>query len=237
MRTTTNSFVLAVLALSFLFFGCTDLTVDPNDVKGPGANGNGDVKARESFSYTIDLSSQNNLKVEGINGVVNVLSVSGTNQVTISGEKVVGSKTYFDAKENLKNVRVEIDELTNELLVKTVQPKYSDGTNYNVDYTINVPSHLSVEVENVNGKISGKVSVPINGIVDLSLTNGSIELDIPQSTTADLSASLNIGSISIQNLLLHNRVETSKSLHGRLGDGQGMITLRTTNGNIDVSGF
>ena len=181
MRTTTNSFVLVLAALFALLvnFGCSDIAVNPlADEFDPGVNGIQDVKASEPFNYTVDLASQQTLKVEGINGVVNVESVSGTNVVTISGEKVVGSESYSDAKENLKNVRVEIDELYNELVVKTVQPKHTDGRNYNVNYTITIPSHLNIDVKNVNGKISGEVFVPINGTVDLHLSNGSIELNI-----------------------------------------------------------
>jgi hypothetical protein len=240
MKTTNNPFVLALVALFAMLvsFGCSDISVEPNvEVWDPGVIGVNDVKASESFYYEVDLTNQNTLKVEGINGVVDVQSVSGTNQVTISGEKVVGSKTYSDAKDNLKNLHVEIDEFSNELLVKTVQPKYSDGRNYNVHYTISIPSHLNVVVEHINGKISGKVSVPTNGTVDLSLQNGSIELSIPQSTSADFFSSLVNGKISVQYITLFNSVETSKTLQGTFGDGQGMISLRTSNGNIDVFGI
>jgi hypothetical protein len=239
MRTITNTFVLALVVLFVLLisFGCADISVNPTaDVNVPGVIIDHKYKARESFSYIVDLSSQTNLKVDGINGSVNVQSVSGTNQVTVSGEKVVSADTYQDATTHLKYVSIVIDESTDELLVKTVQPKFSDGRSYNVNYTISVPSHLNVSVNNVNGGITGKVTVPLNGTVDMSLQNGSIELDFPQSTSADFSASLVNGHIKVQNLTLHNRVETGKTLYGTLGNGQGTISLRTTNGNIDVSG-
>jgi len=240
MKTTKNTFVLALAALLILLisFGCADVVVDPEiNLIDPGSINDTKFKAREYFSYNVDLASQNTLKVEGINGEVNVESVLGTNQVTISGEKVVGADTYQEAYSHLKNVTIKIDELTNELLVKTLQPQFSDGRSYHVNYTITVPSQLNVVVDNGNGKISGRVSLPTNGSVEMNLLNGSIELDLPQSTSADFSASLVNGSILLQNLILHNRVATSKSLQGRLGDGQGTITLRTINGNIDVSGF
>ncbi len=240
MKTTNNPFVLAVAAVITLLisFGCAEVVVNPQvNVNGTGLIGGTKVKARESFSHTVDLTSQTSLKVEGINGSISVESVSGTNQVSISGEKIVGSDTYQDANSHLKNITIEIDELTNELLVKTLQPQYSDGRSYTVNYTITVPSHLSVIVRNVNGKINGRVSIPLNGTVDMSLLNGSIELNIPQNTSADFSASLVNGSIALQNLTLHNRVATSKSLQGTLGDRQAMISLKTINGSIDVIGF
>lgn len=238
MRTTTNTFALALVALFALLFsfGCADISVNPTaDITGSGNIVN--TKANESFSYKVDLTGQLTLMVKGINGSVNVESVSGTNQVTVSGEKEVGAETYSEAKANLKNVQVEINKFSNELLVKTVQPKYSDGKSYSVNYTISIPSHLNVVVENVNGSINGKLNVPQNGNVNLSLTNGSIELEIPQSTSAEFSANLTFGSISMQNLILHDRVSTAKSLQGTIGNGDGSISLSTTNGNIDVFGF
>ena len=142
-----------------------------------------------------------------------------------------------DAADHLKYISIDIDKFTDELIVKTLQPKFSDGRGYNVNYTITVPTSLNLTVKNVNGKISGKVSMPSNGTVDMSLENGSIELDIPQNTSADFSASLVNGSISVHNLTLKNKVETKRSLQGTLGDGEGLITLRTTNGNITALGF
>jgi hypothetical protein len=240
MRTTSNTFVLVLVAFFALLisFGCADISVNPTaDVKGPGNISNNYVKAKESFSYKVDLSGQITLKVKGINGAVNIQSVSGTNQVTVSGEKEVSAETHSEAKASLNNIQVEIDKNSNELLVKTVQPKYSDGKSYNVNYTISVPSHLNVVVENENGFITGKLSVPTNGTVDMSSTNGSIKLDIPRNSSADFSASLENGTISVQNLTLHNRAKTSKTLQGTLGSGDGSVSLRTTNGNIDVLGF
>jgi len=238
MKTRTISFVVVVIFTLLIGYGCSEVIVDPQvNIDGPGLISDTKAKASESFSRTVNLKSQTSLKVEGTNGSVNVESVSGTNQVSISVEKMVSSDTYQDAQAQLNNITIEIDELTNELLVKTLHPEYSDGRSYTVNYTINVPSHLSVIVRTVNGIINGKVSVPLNGTIDMSLINGSIELEIPKNTSADFSASLVNGIISNQNLTLHNRVTTSKSLLGTLGEGQGMISLKTSNGNIDILGF
>jgi DUF4097 and DUF4098 domain-containing protein YvlB len=229
--------LLALFAL-LINFGCSDVVVNPEaDINGGGVIIDPTHKARESFSYKVDLANQTSFRLEGINGSVDVQSVSGINQVTISGEKEVAANTYQDAADHLRFVSIEINDFIDELFVKTLQPKASDGKSYKVNYTINVPSDLNVTVKNVNGNISGKVSMPSNGTVDMSLENGSIELDIPQSTSADFSASLVNGSISAHNLTLKNRVETKRSLQGTLGNGEGLITLRTTNGNITALGF
>jgi DUF4097 and DUF4098 domain-containing protein YvlB len=240
MRTTNKSFVALLLALFALLvsFGCSDVIVNPEaDIKGGGVVIDHKYKARESFSYKVELTGQTSFRLEGINGSVDVKSVSGTNQVIVTGEKVVGSDSYQDAADHLKYISIDIDEFTDELLVKTLQPKFSDGRGYNVNYTISVPASLNLTVKNVNGKITGKTSVPSNGTVDMTLSNGSIELNIPQRTSSDFSASLVNGSISVQNLTLKNKVETKRSVQGTLGAGEGLITLRTTNGNITAFGF
>jgi DUF4097 and DUF4098 domain-containing protein YvlB len=240
MKTIKNTLSLTfiIVAILLICFGCVDVSVNPTaDINGPDSIIDHKYKARESFSDNADVTSQSTLKVENINGNVNVKAVSGTDRITISAEKIVGSDTNRDAYASLKNITIELNELTNELIVKTIQPEFSDGRSYSVNYTIGVPSYLNVIVNNVNGKISGLLSVPTNGTVDLNLQNGTIDLDIPQNTSADFSASLVNGYISVQNLTLHNRVATNKLVQGKLGNGEGVIALRTTNGDINVSGF
>ena len=95
----------------------------------------------------------------------------------------------------------------------------------------------SAFVNLANGQIEGKVTLPLAGTADMSTTNGSIELDIPHSTSAEFSASVTHGIITISNLVLQNEVRTPTSRSGTLGDGQGTISLSTVNGNISVSGF
>lgn len=232
------SLTLITVAVLLIFFSCADVSVNPvADINGPGFIVDQKYKASESFSDNATVTSQSTIKVENINGEVNIKAVSGTDKVTISAEKIVGSDIYQDAVSGLKNITIEVNELDSELLVKTIQPAFSNGRSYSVNYTISVPSYLNVIVTNVNGKISGQLSVPTNGTVDMNLKNGTIDLDIPQNTSADFSASLVNGSISVQNLTLSNKVATNNSVQGKLGNGEGVVDLRTTSGNINVSGF
>lgn len=240
MTATSNQLISLVKALfiSLISLGCSDVTVDPDvNINGPDLSNYSKVKAHKSFSHSVALTSQTFLLVEGINGNISVQSNSGTDQISISGEKIVSADTYKDANSHLKDITIEINEFANKLLVKTKHPDYSDGRSYSVNYTIITPSDISLGVNNVNGKINGRVSVPLNGTIDMKLENGGIELEIPQNTSADFSANLVNGKISFQNLILNNKVATSKSLDGILNDGQGKITLKTVNGKIDVSGF
>jgi DUF4097 and DUF4098 domain-containing protein YvlB len=95
----------------------------------------------------------------------------------------------------------------------------------------------SVDAELVNGQLTGKLWLPVQGTCKMATVNGQILLTIPKTTTAEFSAAVTNGDISLSNLLLNNSVSTPKSLRGKLGDGQGTISLSTVNGNISVSGF
>jgi len=95
----------------------------------------------------------------------------------------------------------------------------------------------SVSAELVNGQLTGKLGLPLQGACRITTVNGQILLTIPKSTTAEFSAAVTNGDINLSNLSLNNSVSTPKSLRGKLGDGQGTIALSTVNGNISVTGF
>ncbi len=95
----------------------------------------------------------------------------------------------------------------------------------------------SVSANVVNGYILGDVSLPIDGLINMGVVNGEIGLEIPTDTSAQFSAAVANGTIEISNLVLYDMVTTSVSVTGRLGDGQGTISLSVVNGGIYVEGF
>ena len=95
----------------------------------------------------------------------------------------------------------------------------------------------SVYTSLTNGQISGEVTLPWNGTIEMDNTNGNIELELPSTTSAEFSARVVNGNIVLSNIALQNQVSSSTSLSGTMGDGQGTISLVTVNGNISVSGI
>lgn len=89
----------------------------------------------------------------------------------------------------------------------------------------------------VNGQIFSKITIPLNGNIQIGNVNGNVTLEIPMSTSAQFSAGLTNGNIIIDNLTLQNQISTPKSVAGTLGGGQGAISLGTVNGNISAVGF
>jgi len=89
-----------------------------------------------------------------------------------------------------------------------------------------------------NGSIEGNVVLPHNESIDLSVDNGSLELNIPTSISAEFSATVNgIGEITVSNLNITDSLITGKSHTGTLGYGEGSIVLSTVNGDIEVFGI
>jgi hypothetical protein len=95
----------------------------------------------------------------------------------------------------------------------------------------------SATVSLVNGQILTRITLPLNGNIQIGNVNGNVTLEIPTSTSAQFSAGLTNGNIIIDNLTLQNQVSTPTSVVGTLGGGQGAISLATVNGNISAVGF
>jgi hypothetical protein len=229
-------------------------SVGPASVN-PGGVSNTNSVAAEPFTFEVGAQGRMRLRLEGVNGTISVTGSSAARSVSITGERRVGSESMEDAQGALQQLQVNVVELANEVFVETVQPQASQGRNYVVDYIITLPRNFEVSIRNINGDVSvremlastyvdltngeidGKVDLPQDGTIDLSTTNGPIALDIPHNTSSELNANVSNGRIELSNLTLLSEDRTPTSLQGRLGDGRGMITLHTVNGDIGVKGY
>jgi DUF4097 and DUF4098 domain-containing protein YvlB len=226
------------------------------------------------FSKNVPVAGHSRIRLDAVNGEIAITGRPGATSVKVTAEMRVGSNvSRLDAETGLNQLGVLVADRSDEIFVQTLQPKNMDGRKYVVNYTITVPSHLAVDVTQVNGhvtvldiesslfvevangnvylsdifgvatvsvdigSIDGTVTLPPGGEIMLSTVNGDIDLRIPASTSAELSALVGIGAITWDNLDLLSTVHTNQSLTGTLGDGTGLIDLETRNGNIDVTGF
>jgi hypothetical protein len=247
--------------------------------------------ASREFSYNVDITTQNQLFLNAINGTIEISGVTEADSIKVWGEMRVDSDTKEDAENSLDNLSVIISETESRIEVETQQPSKTYGRNYQVFYHILIPRSWKVIVNSVNGpiyisniqnevkststngdciienitgdvttvlvngsmrlwnvsgdlygsltngSISSKVQLPYNGVCKLHTVNGEILLSIPTSTSADFSAQVQNGIISIKNLTIHTSTSSSKSVIGRIGDGEGNIELTAVNGNIIVTGI
>ena len=248
------SLLLIFLVHSVFLTNCSK--DDPTSpIKGNDIVSNTNFTAEDSFSYEIDAIGHSGLNLKGINGAIIITEVFGANSVKITGVKQVKSESTEDAEAHLKELVVDVRDLTNKVFVKTTQPSFLGGRSYIVNYTITLPYDMEIDVNSLNGRVTlneihgnayvgltngnidGEITLPLDGTIDMQLANGILELDIPQNTSAEFEATTATGTINISNLVLQNQVQTPKSLTGTCGDGRGTISLRTTNGEIVVKGF
>lgn len=148
----------------------------------------------------------------------------GGRQYVVNYNITVPSDLAVDVKQ--VNGHVTVANIANSLVV--------DVQNGNV-YLSDIFGDATVGVE--NGSVDGTVTLPPGGEIRLTTVNGDLDLRIPVSTSAELSALAGFGSITWGNLDLRNAVQTNRSLTGTLGAGTGLIDLDTWNGTIDVTGF
>lgn len=135
-----------------------------------------------------------------------------------------------------KNFQIQVDNVNGIVMIEAIE---NDVTVNNVNGTVTLADIVgNALVDIVNGTIDSEVTLPLNGVIDLSTDNGNIDLAIPVNTSAQFSAVVNIGSITISNLVLQNEVITPTSRSGTLGTGQGTITLEAkATGSISALGF
>ena len=228
---------------------------------GGGDGGSVDTRpwAEEPFSFEVpagtDLAA---LELTGFNGSIAVSGAPGVDPISVTGLRRVQADTIEDANLHLADLKVEVSTPSGtKVLVKTVQPSVSAGRNYVVDYTISLPQdfdctirslngkilasaiHGNASLELLNGEITASLTLPPSGTVDIRVTNGNIDLRIPQSTSAAFTASVAIGSITLTNLTLVD--DPGSTPNARIGtlnppSAGGTISLHVVNGTITVHG-
>ncbi len=133
-----------------------------------------------------------------------------------------------------KDLAVAVTHINGNVDVEAIDNTVSvDHANGNVSLA-NVVGSATVKV--INGFIDGDVTLPRDGAIEMGTSNGNIDLAIPTSTSATLSASVINGLIRASNLTLQEQSDSPRSLDGTLGEGEGTIELTTLNGNISVTG-
>ncbi len=158
--------------------------------------------------YHVQVPRDWMIVAEQVNGDIRVSSIRGN--VTITSE----------------NGKVYPDSLDTSLLVSIV-----NGSLVMKDL------HCSITGAIVNGVISGDLALPLNGNCILSTTNGTISIAIPDTTSALFTAKTVNGTVSVSGLTLQDLQSSIKSVSGRLGAGEGTMTLSAVNGSIVVSGM
>jgi murein DD-endopeptidase MepM/ murein hydrolase activator NlpD len=163
--------------------------------------------------------------------------VTGTklSVTTIQPERTEGRNYVVDYTVSIpEDIMTLVSNVNGAVAIRSIQ---NTTTVSNVNGSISASDvFASMTVAQTNGPIDVSATLPLGGSFEIAAVNGNIDLVIPQSTTATLSATANAGSITTENLALTNEVRTSTTLTATVGKGNGTIALSSGVGNIRVVG-
>ena len=122
------------------------------------------------------------------------------------------------------NGRITVDDVEGIFRVKTV--------NGGIDLELEGGAG---DITTVNGGVDCDLKrFPISGELNIKTVNGSVNLNLPDDTGAVLDVGTLNGRVRLDFRLKDVSYRKKRKLKGVIGDGDGYIHVRTTNGSIDI---
>ncbi len=190
---------------------------------------------------TFDISPSGKVTVENVNGSIKVESWE-KNQVMLEITKTVKADDQEEADDYFDKVRVEIDNGSDYLDVRTHYPNnewggfwhwlfHGGSGNANVEYVLKVPSTIKLDAGSTNGNIEIH---SVTGGVKASSTNGNVEI---HTATGGVEANSTNGWLNLDDV--GGKVDgstTNGGITAAISDAVGLheLKLETTNGSIKV---
>ena len=177
----------------------------------------------ETIDKTFDVKPGANLVLTNVNGRVTVSAWDQPRVHVIATKKVEADRD--DVQAAMRELRVDLQPRDGGLVVTTHYPKrgengglldwlFGDNVEAQVRYEVMVPRSMNVEVTNTNGRIE---LTGVSGRHELGTTNGAIEVT---RCAGSLDASTTNGSVRAE----LTSVALNQPLH-----------LETTNGRIELA--
>lgn len=221
IRTMPGTLAALPLVLALSWVGCSDSTA-PNT-----------FLAKEAFSFSFDATAKLLLTLEAENGLITITGVPGGTQLSVQGERSVGSNSPTDAEQYLDSLRVVIDENPEDFVITTEGPSSPGSRTFTVDYEIELPDGLEIVIASGNGDIT---VAGMNGDIVIASGNGNVTLaDIEASAVlalgngnVDAEVTLPPGGnleLAVGNGLLAVAIPQSTSADFAAEVGNGSITI------------
>ncbi len=203
-------------------------------------------------SHTLTLTTQTELIIEDTNGSVTITGSDTTDilSCTIS-KKVTSNVSEDDARSHISDIEVTVNNDANTVKYEVAHPS-SDNISYEVNFDIVLPNNFNhtitldngditlqsatttVNVDLLNGTCTADLFLSETCDVLISIGNGEIALTLPDSTNANLAASVVNGAISNTGLTFTDQQTSSTLFTGTLGTGNGNIALSVVNGHVEM---
>jgi len=190
---------IAVFLLCVLIVGCEVNSFNKDNAYGT------------SFSKKVSVEDIQKIIVNNVDGDINIRT-QNSNEIGITAEKFVTANSMESARSFAYQVNINVYRDGDVLRVETVSP-YSMSKEIGevrVDYEIEVPKVMDVEVSNTNGDVTVENT---DGDIDIATTNGDIIVD---NVSGDVEATNINGEIA-------------------LSDIDGGVDANSTNGNLTIS--
>ena len=184
----------------------------------------------EQLDWTLDGAGISVVSAETKNGVI-TLEDSDQDKVIVRAFIRVRARNKADAEKFAKKVQVHVERRGNEIKIYKNHPKSPWGIGVSVNYEIQCPSAVSVNLHSTNGKIE------INGVegaVDAVTTNGGIQMHGGAGRIHAVTTNGNIQA-SVSRLTDEGKfVSTNGSLTLTIRQGVAPVSASTTNGSINL---
>ena len=165
----------------------------------------------EEFERNLDGDNVSLLYAESTNGTITARE-SDQQQILVRIRKKVRAPSYEEARHFAGRVRVETRRVGNKINIYTTYPDPPDHVDVSVEYTIDFPAGIDLDVRTLNGAIqidgaTGAIEArTLNGNIDadiarlrgqatLATTNGNIALDARRGA-AQVTATVVNGAVT-----------------------------------------
>jgi DUF4097 and DUF4098 domain-containing protein YvlB len=217
-------------------------------ILAPSAQALSGNNVTEEFHKTVSLNGNGRVSLENVNGNVEITGWD-KNEVQIAAVKSARDQ------ERLDEATIEVEGSGDAVRIRTHYPEGRNNNNpASVHYTVHVPAGAQLDkVSLVNGSLkahdlAGRAKLStVNGSSDveyrtlanvsevkISAVNGNINLILPASPNATVSASTISGNIKTDFPIQVESGFTGRRLSGTLGSGGTHIDLSNVNGSTHI---
>ncbi len=190
------------------------------------------------FTLTIPVDAdieahtiEGRISIEGTTGRVEAQSVKGL--IRVSGGRKTIEVGSVEGGIELSGARGRVEaHSVNEFVSLTDVVGDIEATTVNGPVTLERCDAQNLEASSVNGAIVYRGPIHADGWYSMDTHNGTIELTIPQNTSATISAFTYNGDFQADFPVTVTEAEPGKTTTFTLGSGDAQIELETFNGSI-----
>jgi hypothetical protein len=185
------------------------------------SSGCGGVKA--SVDYEIKVPDYLVVsKVRTSNGKIELEGTKGPSELVTTNGKIEVENVEGDIEAHSTNGKIDIENANGFVSGRTTNGK------------IDVKSEGVKNLTTTNGKIKAEIK-KIKENIEIRTTNGSVKLHLPSSLNAVLELSVTNGEIDVDDIPLEIiSKHKNKYIKGKIGKGGPEISVGTTNGKIKI---